>query len=722
MLTQYVIAFYVTALTHFILAVLIYAKGRHRLTNITYALYSVAISWWSGLEAIAVTRADAQVALFWWRFNHVGVIFIPVFFAHFVISLLEPRQQLRRRHVVRAVYLFGIICLILDATPILIGEVVPKFSFRFFINPGLIYHVFFGLWVSLAIYGLIELFKIYVTSARAKRNQLTYFCWSMFVAYLGGIPNFLPTFNIEIPYLMPFGTYAIPLYALATAYAIVRYRLMDINVAITRTVVFAVVYALVLGLPLAGALAWQTQLEQALGAKWWVWLWVVCAFLATAAHYLNLYLQSKAEGRLLWEQRRYQATLLQASHGMTQVRDLKRLLNMIVHVITKAVGVSHAAVYLEDPKEGAYVLSAYRYKQQAGSLERLSKDDPLLIRWLREEQEPLVLDELKAKFSETASSNGHGEEQADILTQLTSLNASVVVPSFMQDQLIGFLVLGEKRDGRIFTTEDLDVFSTLANQAALAIENARFFDELKANEAFMIQSEKMASLGQLASGMAHEIHNPLAIISGEAQLYLERAKGGDGEIDKLLRSIIEECFRAADITRRILRFAKPGAAEAAVAVDLRAVVEESLQLVSYQVRLERIERRIDIPPDLPRVKGNQNQLQEVVLNLILNACQAMGERGGKIAVSAKPVDGEVELTVSDNGPGISRAKLSRIFDPFYTTKSGGTGLGLFVSHRIIRAHNGTIAAQSAEGHGTTFTIRLPVIPHVVTTADGSSSS
>jgi len=467
------------------------------------------------------------------------------------------------------------------------------------------------------------------------------------------------------------------------------------------------VYALGLGVPLVGALAWQPQLERLLGVKWWVWLWVVCAFLSTAAHYLNLYLQSKAEAQLLREQRRYQATLLQASHGMTQIRDLKRLLKLIVHVITKAVGVAHAAVYLEDPKENAYVLSAYRYTWQAGSLERLSKDDPLLIRWLRGEQEPLVLDELKAKFSETASSNGHGQEQTDFLLQLQALQASVVVPSFMQDQLIGFLVLGEKRDGRMFTTEDLDVFSTLSNQAALAIENARFFDELKANEAFMIQSEKMASLGQLASGMAHEIHNPLAIISGEAQLHLERAKGKDEETDKLLRSIIEECFRAADITRRILRFAKPGTVEAA-AVDLRAVVEESLQLVSYQVRLEGIERHIDIPPDLPKVKGNQNQLQEVVLNLILNACQAMVERGGKIAVSARQVDGEVELIVSDTGPGIPRAKLSRIFDPFYTTKASGTGLGLFVSHRIIRAHNGTIAAQSTEGRGTTFTIHLPI--------------
>jgi signal transduction histidine kinase len=255
--------------------------------------------------------------------------------------------------------------------------------------------------------------------------------------------------------------------------------------------------------------------------------------------------------------------------------------------------------------------------------------------------------------------------------------------------------------------DDIAIFSGLANQAALAIENALFFDELRSNEAHMIQSEKLASLGQLASGMAHEIHNPLTIISGESQLYLERFKDQDPKVDALLKSIIEECQRAADITRRILRFAKPAPTDLSP-VDLRNTVEESLTLAGYQVRMDIIERSVVMPDDLPRVRSNQNQLQEVLLNLILNACQAMGEKGGKIALTASASGAFVTLKVADNGPGIPAGKLKKVFDPFYTTKATGTGLGLFVTQRIIKSHGGSIDLESTEGKGTCFTIQLPV--------------
>jgi len=537
------------------------------------------------------------------------------------------------------------------------------------------------------------------------KNQVLYVSVGTAIGFVSGVTNYFPWYRIPIPPILnPF----ISLYVVMVAYAIIRYHLMDINVAITRTAVFAGVYALVLGLPLAGALAWQPQLERLLGVKWWVGLWVVGAGLATGAHYVNLYFQRRAEERLRREERQYQAALAQASHGMTQLRDLKKLLNMIVHVITRAVGLSHAAVFLEDSGEngGAFVLRACRYHRFLTSVERLPASDPL-VSLLNDAQEPIVMEELQAQLVGVVPRSQKETNKALAFSRMQALNASVAVPSFMQERLIGFLVLGEKLNRQVFTSEDLSVFSTLANQAALAIENARFFEEIKTNEAYMIQSEKMASLGQLASGMAHEIHNPLAIISGEAQLYLEGSRGKSEEVDKLLASIIDECNRAADITRRILRFAKPGKQEF-VPVDVRAVIEESLPLVAYRIRLDRVERQVVFPPEAPKVLGNQNQIQEVFLNLILNACQAMGEQGGKLTITGAVKGHELQVQVTDTGPGIPYAKLSKIFDPFYTTKHSGTGLGLFVSQRIVRAHNGSMTVQSVEGKGTTFTVRLPI--------------
>jgi signal transduction histidine kinase len=289
---------------------------------------------------------------------------------------------------------------------------------------------------------------------------------------------------------------------------------------------------------------------------------------------------------------------------------------------------------------------------------------------------------------------------------MRKLEARLIVPSFSSDRLLGFLVLGGKQSGEPYSTDDVALFSALANQAGLAIENALFFEELRNNEAYMIQSEKLASLGQLASGMAHEIHNPLTIISGESQLFLERFKGQDEKVDKLLTSIVEECRRAADITRRILRFAKPAPTDF-VPVNLKAVIGETLTLAGYQVRMDRFECAVTIADKLPEVRGNQNQLQEVLLNLVLNACQAMGEKGGKLMVTATTQDSQVVLTVEDNGPGIPAAILRKVFDPFYTTKATGTGLGLFVTQRIVKAHGGTIQLESTEGKGTCFTITLP---------------
>ena len=152
-----------------------------------------------------------------------------------------------------------------------------------------------------------------------------------------------------------------------------------------------------------------------------------------------------------------------------------------------------------------------------------------------------------------ANADAERASQAQQITAwMRQFEARLIVPSFSSDRLLGFLVLGAKRSEEPYTTDDIAIFSGLANQAALAIENAMYFEELRANEAYMVQSEKLASIGQLASGMAHEIHNPLTVISGEAQLYMERFRGRDPKVDELLMSIVDECKRAADITRRAL--------------------------------------------------------------------------------------------------------------------------------------------------------------------------
>ena len=469
---------------------------------------------------------------------------------------------------------------------------------------------------------------------------------------------------------------------------------------------FVGLYTLVVGVPLLVIAVGSAWLKRTFESFWWIAPAFLITLLASVAPLLYLAMIRRFEGRMFRDQRRYHRTLIAASSGMTRIKDIQTLCSLIVHVVNRTVQLTHTGLFLFEPKEQRYHLRAVRHQAMMPSELSVEEADPL-IQLLQEEKDLLLADELQAEM-EQKRADDRTKQVAWAYSWMRKLEANLIVPSFSNEKLLAFLVLGAKRSGEGYTTDDIAIFSGLANQGALAIENAMFFEELRNSEAYMIQSEKLASLGQLASGMAHEIHNPLAIISGEAQLYLERFKGQEAKVDEVLTSIIEECQRAADITRRILRFAKPAASDF-VSVDLKATVEESLTLAGYQVRLEHVERTVKMPDNLPKVRGNQNQLQEVILNLILNACQAMGEKGGKLILSAGGSNGaQVELKVEDTGPGIPASKLTKVFDPFYTTKATGTGLGLFVSQRIVKLHGGSIELSSTEGRGTCFTIRLPV--------------
>lgn len=473
-----------------------------------------------------------------------------------------------------------------------------------------------------------------------------------------------------------------------------------------RFLLMAAVYGVTFLVPALMASIGAGWLMSQLGNRWWAPPLVLFCIFSLIAPVVCLIVFRRIEEEAQHAQRRYHRTLITASSGMIRIKDIEHLCRLIVHMVNRTVGLTNTSLFLYDPAESKFRVRAVRYQSLIPQDLVLEQDD-LAVAFLQDEKDLLMAEELSAELHSAKGDPSRHQQLEQVLNWMHKLESKLVVPSFSSDKLLAFLVLGAKRSGEPFSTDDVALFSGLANQAALALENALVFAELRTNESYMIQSEKLASLGQLASGMAHEIHNPLTIISGESQLYLERFKGKDPKVDELLHSVIDECKRAADITRRILRFAKPAPAEVSP-VDLKATVEESLTLAGYQIKMDRVERTVTVPDGLPKVRSNQNQLQEVILNLIINACQAMGEKGGKLMLSAIPNGSTVTLKVEDTGPGIPAQALRKVFDPFYTTKPTGTGLGLFVTQRIIRAHGGSIDLESAVGKGTCFTIKLAV--------------
>ena len=220
-------------------------------------------------------------------------------------------------------------------------------------------------------------------------------------------------------------------------------------------------------------------------------------------------------------------------------------------------------------------------------------------------------------------------------------------------------------------------------------------------------SDKMASIGLLAAGVAHEVNTPLTGISSFTQMLLDGADQDDPKT-KLLEKIERQTFRAAKIVNGLLNLSRPSAGNERAPVDLNGVIGDVLSLLEHQFKVARIQVRRDLALTGPVVMGIEHKLQQVFLNLFLNARDAM-PKGGWLTISTRVVDGTALAEVGDTGGGIPSEHLARIYDPFFTTKAigQGTGLGLSITYGIVREHDGTIACDSEVGAGTRFTLSLP---------------
>ncbi|MFA5088862.1 MAG: GAF domain-containing protein, partial [Candidatus Omnitrophota bacterium] len=277
---------------------------------------------------------------------------------------------------------------------------------------------------------------------------------------------------------------------------------MDISVAVTRTGIFVAVYSMVLGIPYALAFGLKLQLTRLLGDLWWILPLITLTLLATAGPFAYLYIQRKAEKRLFEEQLRYQTTLRQASYGMGRIKNLKRLVNYIVEIILKNVEAKHCEIYIYDKHEKKYLRHrADDFGAETGSAEKVGQDSAVIEELLR--QGGPVLCEGRSE---------DGQIDAALYEKIKALKAAVVVPSFINQELIAFITLGEKKSKAPYSDEDMVVFSVLAGQAAMAIENAQYYDDLKRTHEQLFQAEKLAYVGQLASSVVHEIRNPLTAI------------------------------------------------------------------------------------------------------------------------------------------------------------------------------------------------------------------
>ena len=484
-----------------------------------------------------------------------------------------------------------------------------------------------------------------------------------------------------------------------------------------------VIYAALLALPSLILFPLKPLLTAWLGNEWWYAPFSMTFVSATVAPLLYTNYQRRIQERLLSERKQYQETLIQGALGMTLIKELKRLLNLIVHTLTRTMRVEHASVWLRDKEKDHFILKATRGHDGIRPGDTLPKNDPILQVLLKTKR-PLVRQRLRTRAQSRS-------QTIPLMEELSRLRAEVAIPSFVKGELVGFVAMSEKRSGE-YTDDDLGVFEVLASQATLAIENAQFYEDLKETQAELFQTAKLASLGQMAGGMSHQINNRfhvLTILAGTMKAVLKDLDPASVEMEKLkvlwakmletFGKIEENAIRGGDIVKTLLRFSRPGKVEAQP-ISVKDIVAMAWDVAQYRIDVESVDFVLEWPPALPQVVGNLNQLAECFVNLITNAYDAtqskkekmnLPDYRGKILISGHPaVNGMVSIDVQDTGTGITRDQLDQLFVPFFTTKATvekGTGLGLFVIKRILEHHGGTIDVHSVPGEGTTFTISLP---------------
>jgi two-component system NtrC family sensor kinase len=425
---------------------------------------------------------------------------------------------------------------------------------------------------------------------------------------------------------------------------------------------------------------------------------------AVAIRNARLYAESNRE-------RREAAALATAARQLAASLDVDELAAQLVEALRDLFD-AHASALYRVREDGSIVSVAYggaaRAHLKSGKV--LESQTGIAGRVIAERR-PVwsrdVLDDPDVRFSEDFRE----------AVKAAGNRAVLGVPLIVKDEAIGVLAIAHDA-ARDFGPREIALLQAFADQAALALENARLYATARENllrlrdtQAQLVQAAKMSALGQLVSGVAHELNNPLSVVIGYGQLLLNRELPAN--LKRPVELMVSQGDRMAKIVRSLLFFARQRPPERS-AVRINEVLEDTLALRLNHLTISAITVDRRLTADLPPIPGDAQQLQQVFLNLLLNAEQAINAagRGGRILVRTALSGGgrTLRVEVVDDGPGIPADVLPHVFEPFYTTKEvgTGTGLGLSVSYGIVQEHGGRLTAESRPGE-TTFTVELPVV-------------
>lgn len=555
--------------------------------------------------------------------------------------------------------------------------------------------------IGYLLIGFIFLIKSYSKSKGVERLQIKYCLVGMFLTAGFGVGAnlFLPMTGISrFNWVGPSLTV---IYVGFATYAIVKHRLMDINIVLTKGTTYFLLLLLLFVPSLVVIFISQRLFFGKINYLFSFIIFSIILIVTIFFHKIKPGTEKVVEHLLFKNRYDYRETLSKFSKAMVSILDLQSLSKRIIETVTQTMGVEKASLFLLNEEKAGYELLESKNIKKPLSKSLLLKNSPLPFH-LQNFGEIIVREEL-VKGKKIPEINSAIEEMGD-------LEAEVSIPLILKGRLIGLINLGHKFNKDIYSHEDIELLSTLANQTAVAIENARLYEDLKKSKSYIRRADRLASLGTLTAGLAHEIRNPLVAIKTFTQLLPERLDDEEFR-NHFLKITSGEVDRISSLVNELLDFARPSEPKLEFE-DINSVLEGMILLVSTESKKKQISIQKDHTPNLPLIRIDREQIKQVFLNILLNAIEATPENGTifvKTRSFTKP-NGEsfVQIEFTDTGCGIPEEYLEDIFNPFFTTKTTGSGLGLSISNQIVQDHKGYISVESRLNKGTSFFINLPL--------------
>ncbi|RKH96870.1 histidine kinase, partial [Corallococcus sp. AB030] len=565
-----------------------------------------------------------------------------------------------------------------------------------------------GAWVLGTLFTSVSLLvhRVRTTESRIEQFRLAYLAIGAGAAVLFNGLDFLSRNDIPFPTLGPvFAT----LYLFFLAQTLLRLRLMDLHELLGK-IASQTVLAVILASVFTVLTAWVDE-----NTSLFVFNTVVAAFVILI---LLDPLRTKVEEmvvRIFFRERfALLGTLSTLRVRMASVIEISELARVVLDALHETGRVTHASVYLMAEDRPGYRLLDSRGPLPVALLDTAAARGVLFA--VASGQKAVLLENIERRISVMRVQAVEGKRFRDELKRLNDtraallqMKAGISVPLMGNDRVIGFLNLWDERVPEAYASDEIALILEVSERMATVLENSKLYEKIR-------ERDRLAALGEMAAGLAHEIRNPLGAIKGAAQcLDPRKLTGEDGEF---LDVIVEEVNRLNGVVTAFLDYSRP-LKQNFGPTDLNEVVTRTMRLIQNDMP-PTAGLAVELDLRLPRSEGDAEQLKQVLINLVQNAVQALGPQPGRITVrTEKPerfgdlrsAGGEfVEVRVSDDGPGIPADQQTHIFVPFFTTKQKGTGLGLAICQRIVKNHGGSISVQSKMGEGTTFIIRLPALP------------